>query len=185
MTKKKKKKINFREKGKQYERDVARKLSEWWFPNLNLHGLPANKLPIRRSWGSGGWDKRSEPGDVKLLVPSAVPFDFSVEAKAREAWSFDLIMRDRESTDIWKWWKQCRKDARISKKTPLMIFTKNNAGNWAMLRVRDYIRIKRKAVGIADGNVLCVKRIRAYIIPLENLLRVPRETIERALWSES
>jgi len=97
-----------REKGKRFEREVAKRLSEW-------SGLEARRTPM-----SGGYDKLKFPGDI--IISEDFPICF--ELKNEEGWTLSQLLFS-EKCSILKWWEQCRNEAKISGKVPVLIFTKN------------------------------------------------------------
>jgi hypothetical protein len=111
---KKSKKVNGREKGAGFERQVAKLLSAWW--GVEFHRTPQ----------SGGlhWQKDNRvAGDIVAPVEIAVIFPFSIECKKHEDWNFEQVIKG--TGEIPSWWNQCVNDANNTGKIPLLIFTKN------------------------------------------------------------
>jgi len=107
-------------KGDRNERIVCRMLSEWWYQK-DYSKVKADKLPFRRTPGSGGWDAKRAPGDI--LVPRTCKLH--LEIKAREEWSWDQYFNPK--TKKWyvnKYWEQTLKDLKPNK-IPMLVFTKN------------------------------------------------------------
>ena len=116
-----KKRKNSRSKGKGYERLVAKKLGEWW-------GEPFRSTP-----GSGAlhWEKDNRvAGDIVPPVDSKFPF--TVECKKREGWYFDAIIN--ETGEIPEWWQQSVDDGKRVDREPILIFSKNRAPSYVMLK---------------------------------------------------
>lgn len=117
MTNRKKIGRRSKNKGKDYERYLAHTLNEW-------AGLENEKDgSFKRRWS--GRAETPQGGD--LINPSWFPI--IVEARKRESWSFDEIMRNGMNSIIAKWWEE--------------MVTKNKT-HWVMLafsknRQPDYI----------------------------------------------
>src|SRR5699024_8810932 len=141
-------------KGKAYERLVAKRLGEWW------------EEPFRSTPGSGAlhWEKDSRvSGDIVPPVDSDFPF--TVECKKREGWYFDAIIN--ETGEIPDWWQQSVDDAKRVDREPILIFSKNRAPSYVMLRwglfenlhlyemdlLRPRINTSYDGYGVRDGNL--------------------------------
>ena len=155
----KKKKINSRAKGSSYERDIAKKLSKW--SNIN----------IRRSPQSGGWNQR---GDLTPVNPEdMVKWPFNFELKKRQGWRLsELLTYKNRQTGILSWWDQSLKDAKVSKKIPVLVFSKNFDN--------DYVCIEK----VVFKKLELKKKIRNYLINknlifflLNDLLKVSFEDV--------
>lgn len=124
-----------RDKGNRYERELCRRISEW-FCEQSFKGRACDTLPFRRSPGSGAWERGGpdvSPAPDRADLRARWPF--LVEAKHREGWdwfSFLCLSRDCE---IQKWWKQCSGNARKFGLVPLLIFKKNLSADFAILPV--------------------------------------------------
>lgn len=97
-----------REKGKRFERSIAKQISEWT-------GLEARRTPM-----SGGYDKKKFPGDI--IISEEFPICF--ELKNEEGWTLSQLLFS-EKCLILKWWEQCKTEAKFAGKVPVLIFTKN------------------------------------------------------------
>jgi len=109
-----------KQKGDRNERAVCRLLAGWWFQE-DFSKIKADKLPFRRTPGSGGWDAVRAPGDI--IVPRTC--QLHLEIKAREEWSWDQYFNPK--TQKWKvhsYWEQTLKDLKPNKR-PMLVFTKN------------------------------------------------------------
>lgn len=140
---------NSRAKGNTYERAICRKLSEWWFPDKDFAGMRADKLPFRRAWGSGGWDKREEPGDVKMIgcdaTNGALDFPFCVEAKNRQEWDFKQLIANNNGCPVWDYWIQAFHAAEVGSLEPLLIFTRNYHPDYVALRSTTFVKLNAAA----------------------------------------
>lgn len=118
-----------RTKGSNYERRVAKKLAAW-------SGETIRRTPMSGGWAHGG-GSFGVSGDLVCDNPK---WKISVEAKKREDWDLtDLLtlVRAKDSRSIAAWWsqavKQCPKD-----QVPWLIFSKNDAADFLMLRRADF-----------------------------------------------
>jgi Holliday junction resolvase len=93
-------------KGKAFERKVAELINQYF-------GSKARRTP------SSGAIQDRFPGDIMDLPPELDVF--SIECK------------NQEKTSVFEWMKQAEQGARIAKKEPLLVFTKNNSPIYAML----------------------------------------------------
>ena len=120
-------------KGSGFERLIAKKLSDW------------SGLEVRRTPGSGGFDKTTFPGDVY----SSKGFPLCVECKDTESWNFKSLFKfDGSVFDAW--WTQVTTDTVIWSKTndepllPIVIFSKNYFKEYALFDSRIFDRISNK-----------------------------------------
>ena len=107
-----KKRKNSRAKGNRFERLIAKDFTDWC-------GFLCTRTPL-----SGGWAKTGDitPRDPKHMVD----FIFSPELKNVEGWDFSsAFFCTPVGPTIKKWWRQCDTDAALSKKIPILIFTKS------------------------------------------------------------
>jgi hypothetical protein len=101
-------------KGKSYERNFAKILTEWTGVNF------------RKTPGSGGFNKqgvtvagRSFAGD---LICDKSNFIFSIEAKNRKNFSFQQILKNPSTAPFTEWWFQTVRDAKKEDLEPLLRF---------------------------------------------------------------
>lgn len=112
--------------GKNYERRTAKLLSE--FTSVNFRKTP----------GSGGFNKhggisiREELfcGDVICDRPD---FQFCIEAKNRQSFSFTAILKNPETAEFSKWWYQCIMDAKAVNLYPMMFFKPDRSADFVAL----------------------------------------------------
>ena len=86
--------INSGQKGKRYERAIAKKINKFLGTNL------------RRTPNSGGLSLK---GDILEINPASPVFEFHFELK------------NQKSLHLPKWWKQTLDDCPVSK-TPMLVF---------------------------------------------------------------
>ena len=105
--------LNSNQKGKRFERDVAKQLNKKFNTN------------VRRTPMSGGM---SIKGDIIDINPDSILFDYHWECK------------NQEKLNIWKALEQSRNDAPRGK-TPLVIFTKNFELDYCAIEFNDFINL--------------------------------------------
>ena len=101
--------------GSDFERKVAKILSEWW------------DAPFRRTPNSGGWDKQSTDGQVlaagDLIPAEGSGFPFCVECKHRKE-HLNMFARQNETSDcMYDWWCQSWNNSQVIGKAPLLIMS--------------------------------------------------------------
>lgn len=105
--------INGRTKGHTFERKMAKVFSEW------------SGTELRRTPMSGGWQKT---GDITAVKPEDLviwPLNIECKSYAKDTFHLEDLLKKKNGGPIVKWWKQCIKDADISNRMPLLVFTQN------------------------------------------------------------
>lgn len=108
------------EKGNGGEREVAKKLEEWW------RQLEADATFIRTPQ-SGGWSTPQVRQAFKAsgdVMTTAESFPFAVEVKRREAWSPKNFVAGFKSP-VWGWWLETQHEARELGAEPMLWVRKN------------------------------------------------------------
>lgn len=105
----KRKGVNGKQKGKNFENLMAKRFSEWL-------GFPVRSTPGSGSYGSE-WNMG---GDLMFKRPVI----FHVELKKREAWRFDHVYEFRGEPV--KWWEQATREAEKANQIPILIAAKNH-----------------------------------------------------------
>ena len=121
----KKKGINSKAKGSEFELKTAKILSSWW-------GEDFHRTPM-----SGGLHWKADnrvAGDI--VTPPDSVFPFSVECKKREGWTFDQVLKG--TGEIEDWWSQCMADSTRVNLKPMVIFAKNFAPINVMILASDF-----------------------------------------------
>lgn len=124
----KKKRINSRNKGAEYERKIAKVLGLWWDEDFN-------RTPM-----SGGlqWKEDNRvTGDI--VTPPDSVFPFVIECKKREEWTFEQLLKG--TGEIESWWEQVTRDCDKVSLRPFLIFSKNFAPDYGMLLLSDFVQI--------------------------------------------
>ena len=118
----KKKPVNGKKKGSDFERRIAKILSE-------SLGFEFHRTPC-----SGGlhWQKDNRvAGDI--IPPPGVNFPFCIELKKHEtSWEFPLFFSDKSF--FYKFWEQAEKESEMSGLEPVVIFSKNRREEYAVCR---------------------------------------------------
>jgi len=115
--------VNGRKKGQTAERKLAKLFSVWWgadFARTPLSGGFAT-AKFREDWNACG----------DLVTPDK-SFPFCVESKKVEGWTLEQMLTS-DKTLMHKWWEQTLTETPKGK-IPLLVFTKNHAPLYAMVR---------------------------------------------------
>ena len=82
-------------KGSNFERELARRIGEWWCDDRDA---------FWRTSGSGARAHRDNihPGDIGPIKNIPQFFPFCIEARCRESWSLDEILKSKVP-DVLKW----------------------------------------------------------------------------------
>jgi hypothetical protein len=118
-------------KGNRYMLHMSREISHWWC-GTDLKARAAD-LPFRTRSTSitpveGHWEGK---GDI-LHRPDLEGFPFAVECKKVEAWTFDSLL-EAKAWAVWQWWAQAKSQAKAANHHPLLLFSKNNRKDYALL----------------------------------------------------
>lgn len=123
--------INSRQKGADFELEIADVLSQWWGEK------------VRRTPMSGGWSAEATSGDITPVGPMREKFPWSVECKKTEDWSFTDLLKLSEAMNgvyLHEHWLQCVRDCSKynhnnpnTQRNPVLIFSANRQPKWVML----------------------------------------------------
>lgn len=135
-----------RNKGQRGEREIAKKLSEWWgseFTRTPMSGGFHTK-EFRDDWNAGG----------DIVTPDET-FPFSVEIKWQENWNFEQLIT-APKCKIWQWWEQATSECPEGK-TPLLVFKRNHSPWFYMMYWGDNIALDsddkfRLSVSTPEGS---------------------------------
>lgn len=119
-----------KQKGSEFERKVAKMLTEW-------SGSEFHRTPMS---GALHWSNDSRV--VSDIVPpeSLSGWPFSIECKNVEcSWGFDTFINGT-STTLKEHWRQAEGDARSEGMVPMLVFTKNYRDIYLMMTESDYLR---------------------------------------------
>lgn len=162
-----KKPINSKAKGSEFERRVAKVLSKWW--GEEFHRTPA----------SGGlhWHEDNRvAGDI--VTPEKSKFPFTVECKKREEWMLEQIIKG--TGEIEKWWTQALGDSERVGLKPLLIFSKNFAPNYVMMHLDDFMGIDIESkVEISFFTFYKNGSSRAILL-LDDLVKIKKDSVMTA-----
>lgn len=119
-------------RGKTYERRVSDILTEF------------TKVGFRRVPNSGGWNKA---GGVKIreelfcgdVICDRPDFRFCVEAKNRESFTFESILKNPATAPFTSWWYQCLQDAKSVGLAPMMFFKPDHQADCAVFDATDWL----------------------------------------------
>lgn len=118
-------------RGKTYERRCAEILHK--FTGIGFRSTP----------GSGGFNKF---GGVTIredlfcgdLICDRNDFRFCVEAKNRESFTFESILKNPVTAPFTSWWYQCLEDAKAVSLSPLMFFKPDKQADCAVFALSDW-----------------------------------------------
>ncbi len=130
--------INSKAKGSEYERKIARQLSQWW-------GEQFQRTPM-----SGGLHWKNDnrvAGDI--VTPPDSVYPFTTECKKREGWLLEQVLKG--TGDVESWWEQSVKDGKRVDLKPILIFSKNFAPSYLMLQMPDFYKIVTESVKRDDS----------------------------------
>lgn len=119
-------------KGKTYERRCAKLLTE--FTGIGFRSTPS----------SGGFNKF---GGVTIreelfcgdLICDDQNFIFCVEAKNREEFSFEAVLKNPNTAAFTKWWYQCLEDAKRVELLPILFFKPDNQADFVAINADGFI----------------------------------------------
>lgn len=120
--------VNGRKKGQTAERKLAKQFSAWWgsdFARTPLSGGFAT-AKFRDDWDAAG----------DLVTPDKT-FPFCVESKKVEGWTLDQLLTS-DKTKMHSWWIQTIGETATGK-VPMLVFTKNRAPTFVMMRKSDVV----------------------------------------------
>lgn len=118
-----------RDKGAQYERDIANQFSDKF-------DLDVSRTGSQERWSFYGGDVHAPQGEETILN------DFFFELKNRESLPKTVL----------KWYKKARDDADGSYKIPALITTKNYEDDYVMLTLDNFLKILKELDGYRDED---------------------------------
>ena len=141
-------------KGKTYERRTAKLLTEFT-------GVGFRKTPSSGGFNRfGGVSIREELfcGDV---ISDSHDFRFCVEAKNREEFTFEGILKNPNTAPFTLWWYQCCDDAKRVGLKPILFFKPDNQADFIAVNALDFKdglkKVKRLSLNVYDGSLLTLK----------------------------
>lgn len=141
-------------KGKTYERRAAKLLTE--YTGVNFRKTPS----------SGGFNKfggvaiREELfcGDV---ISDSKDFKYCIEAKNREEFTFESILKNPSTAPFTIWWYQCCDDAKRVSMLPMMFFKPDSQADFIVVRPSDFPdnlqKVPHFKLSVYDNNPLSIK----------------------------
>jgi hypothetical protein len=160
-----KKRVNSKAKGSEYERKIARLLGKWF--GEEFHRVPQSG-GLR--WGT---DSRVA-GDIVTHPESKYPF--TTECKKREKWDLEQVLKG--TGDVEDWWQQSVNDSERVHLKPILIFSKNFAPDYLMIRVDDFMKVVPEKVPFNYFLVRVVGKELRIVCNLEDFLgHVSKETV--------
>jgi len=130
-----KKRKNSQNIGATYERHCAKLFTEWW--KRGVFGRTKGMQVL-------GHSERLAHGDITCVIGEPLildqTFPFSIECKKSESWSFQEFLKGNPSLLVRSFWQQCKHDAFLWKKEPLLVFTCNHHPDYALVK-SSYFRL--------------------------------------------
>jgi len=124
-----KKKKNGRAIGASYERHCAKLFTEYWGKGQFIR---------TKNFQVVGTEKRLAHGDIACVIGEPLildqDFPFSIECKKSESWDFQEFLKGNPSLLIRGFWEQCKRDADLWEKEPLLVFTRNFHPDYVMMK---------------------------------------------------
>lgn len=165
----KKKKVNSLKKGQRGERKLVKLFSDWW-------GSEFFRTPGSGAFATLGFKYKDHDlsGDILTLDKT---FPFCVESKHVEGWTLEQMLTS-EKTLMHKWWKQTVKETPEGK-IPLLVFTKNRAPLYCILRTCDWEAFEESHfIGWMPTDTTAYESV--YIFTLDNLFKSNKN-----IWTET
>jgi hypothetical protein len=129
-SKQRKKPINSKAKGSEFERRIAKALGKWFKEDFN------------RTPASGGlhWKEDNRVAGDIVTPPDSI-FPFTVECKKREGWDLDQVLKG--TGEVEKWWMQAVGDSERVKLLPFLVFAKNFSPYYLMLDFMTFFKLQQ------------------------------------------
>lgn len=144
-----KKKINSRDKGARFERDLVKRFSEWWSTEFF-------RTPLSGGLATMGFQFKGVEitGDISTPDPT---FPFCVESKACEGWALEQLLTAPKN-QIYAWWAQTVGEC-PDHLVPLLVFKRNHHCWLFCMRKGDFLLdLPRPCVTLhmADGTEVLI-----------------------------
>jgi hypothetical protein len=173
--------VNARAKGKDYESLICKEFTTWW----NRPGCVFQRTSFLQTLSL---NQRIAGGDLVPVIPLQnkldTSFPFSVECKKDESWDLVHWLKANPKNIFGLWWKQCTTDAVANAKSPLLIFSRNNAGSFVVMKVEDEVNhfsgfLNLNVAYSNSGFFAQVNDDRVHILPLSEFFRAWIRNTER------
>ena len=169
-------------KGASFEREVSTKLSLWWSNQTRsdiFYRTPGSggRFTNRRKSGK---DTANHAGDQLASDPSGQPLMdcWSVECKTGygkktdsgvNRWDIlDFLDSRQKEPILQKMWAQCKRDAELSNKEPILIFRRNNRAPCIMFRTSYMLHLQDFYGDYLDFHLFVRTTLNCVIIPLDS-----------------
>jgi Holliday junction resolvase len=131
---------NSQNKGKNFERLIAKKLTETL--GIEFKRTPqSGASPLGQDW--------QLLGDI---VTKDSNWEYCIELKKQEGWEFKDFFNKKSK--IYKWWEQAEEQATKISKIPVLIFSKNYDDIYVMMKIKDFENIKNFFIMINNEFVI-------------------------------
>tara|TARA_R100000664_G_scaffold794_2_gene2334 strand:+ start:535 stop:1035 length:501 start_codon:yes stop_codon:yes gene_type:complete len=146
-----------RNKGANFERQVARLLRKWLGDDWEV-----KRNPTDRQNGKAG------AGEFEIVGPYTFPF--AIECKAHESFDYSQLFRVPATGPFSGFWEQASKQAQSADKMPMLILKKNNG---PVLCAMEPTAIKLIVPRPERMSFMSLERPRCIVFPLSVLLEQP------------
>ena len=173
-------------KGGNFEREIAKLLSLWWSDNARddifyRSQASGGRFTSRRRSGK---DTALQGGDITASDPIGEPLvrEWSIEIKTGygkktdsgiNRWDVLDFLDSRQKTPVLeKMWDQCKRDAELTNREPVLIFRRNGRAPCIMFNCLYILEKLNPFFGKLGKDCLgvYVKDINCTIIPLQNFM---------------
>lgn len=113
-------KINSRNKGGRYERELVKKFGDFW-------GAHFSRTPYSGAWTGNKTQDGHDTVTGDIMTAHEENFPFTVEAKMREGWTLEHLVDN--TGEIRDWWGQTVRDGENGDKVPLLVYRRNYLQN--------------------------------------------------------
>lgn len=143
-----------RNKGSNYERDVAKKIAAHF--GLNWQESFFRTKPHGMAQPNGDLQPINEMNDYwkgAKLGP--------IEAKCRKEWSFDQVFRDPKNSCLYRYWQKSNNDTK--KNDTVLIFTKASVSDYVMLSNKNMIPQSTAITFKVDNDFFMIQTLKSFL----------------------
>jgi len=174
---------NPKAKGGDFEREVAKLLSLWWSEGHRDDIFYRSQSSGGRftSRKKSGKNTEMQAGDITAAVPAGEPLirEWSIEIKTGYGrrkgsdlirWDIlDCVDSKQKTPIIEQMWNQCRRDAELTKREPILIFRRNGRTPCIMFRAMyAVVRLEDFFGSILTEHLILKTNINCIIMPLQD-----------------
>jgi len=171
-------------KGSSFEREIAKLLSLWWSEGMRddvfyRSHASGGRFTMRRKSGK---DTALQGGDITASDPIGEPLvrEWSIEIKTGygkktdsgiSRWDVLDFLDSRQKTPVLeKMWDQCRRDAELTDRQPILIFRRNGRTPCIMFYVNYLLKLQQSFSDCLTQRLIVQTSFRCVIMPLQSFL---------------